>query len=127
MGREAELAAIQGFVGSTGDGFATLALEGEAGIGKTTLWQAAIRDAELRGHTALTCRAASPETPLSFAGLGDLLSSVSSRVVAALPGPQRRARRSGVPNTRRKPSTALRTNGGRRSRSGLSALRRCTS
>jgi DNA-binding CsgD family transcriptional regulator len=91
VGREAELSAVARFIDSTHEGFAVLALEGEPGIGKTTVWQEAIREAELRGHTAISCCAASSETRLSFAGLGDLLSSVSSRVLAALPGPQRRA------------------------------------
>src|SRR5579872_5275986 len=91
VGREAELSAVRRFLDATDDGFAILALEGDPGIGKTTVWLEATREAEAHGHTALTCRPGSSETRLSFAALGDLLAPVSSDALATLPGPQRRA------------------------------------
>ena len=41
-GRDAELASIRDFVATISDGPAALVLEGEAGVGKTTLWAAGI-------------------------------------------------------------------------------------
>jgi hypothetical protein len=40
--RDAELETIAGFVDALGDGPAALAIEGDAGIAKTTLWEAAL-------------------------------------------------------------------------------------
>ena len=45
VGRAAELARIDGFLAAVADGPATLLLEGELGVGKTALWQDAIRRA----------------------------------------------------------------------------------
>src|SRR5579862_2932591 len=39
IGRDPELAAVATFVAGLGGAFAQLTLEGEAGIGKTTLWR----------------------------------------------------------------------------------------
>ena len=50
VGRDAELAAIDAFL-ARGDGRArTLVLEGEARIGKTTLWRAGVESAERLGY-----------------------------------------------------------------------------
>ena len=48
-------------------------LEGEPGIGKTTLWQAGVEAARERGCVVLLARPAEAERELSFSGLGDLL------------------------------------------------------
>jgi Bacterial Ig-like domain (group 2) len=60
IGREAELECIRAFVGRVGDGAGALLIEGEAGVGKTTLWQVhpvlnlmhpgAVQSYEARGH-----------------------------------------------------------------------------
>ena len=60
-------------------------LEGEAGLGKTTLFEAALRETSAR---VLRCRPAPAETQLAFAALTDLLADVP---LPELPGPQRRA------------------------------------
>jgi len=91
VGREAELSAVEDFLDSIQDGFASLLIEGEPGIGKTTVWQEAVRSAEARGYQVLTCRPAQSETRLSFAGLGDLLEPTPEEALASLPEPQRRA------------------------------------
>ena len=71
LGREEELATIVRFFDG-GSGPRALLLEGEAGIGKTTLWREAVRLAEERGR-ALEARPSEVETKLSFGVLGDLL------------------------------------------------------
>jgi DNA-binding CsgD family transcriptional regulator len=89
IGREAEVSALDGFVGSIGKGFAVLALEGEPGIGKTTVWQQGVDLARVLGYTVLACRPAQAEARMSFVGLVDLLGSVPDDTLAALPEPQR--------------------------------------
>src|SRR4051794_23026667 len=49
IGRDEELALVRAFVDRAEDGFASLTLEGEAGIGKSTLWLAAVDRARSRG------------------------------------------------------------------------------
>jgi DNA-binding CsgD family transcriptional regulator len=70
---------------------ATVALEGEAGIGKTSVWLALAEELETRGHVVLSARPAQAETQLSYAGLGDLLDPVLDDSLAELPAPQREA------------------------------------
>ncbi len=67
-----------------------VALPGEAGIGKTTLWLAGVDAAADRGYRILLSRPSEAETRFSFAGLTDLLGS-ASEVVAGLPTIQRQA------------------------------------
>jgi DNA-binding CsgD family transcriptional regulator len=72
VGREEELAALSDFLdGPPPPGI--LLLEGEAGIGKTTLWRQGIDLGERRGLRTLTCSPAESEIQLSFAAAGDLL------------------------------------------------------
>ncbi len=85
VGREAELASIRDFVGSIADGATALVLEGEAGVGKTTVWSAGIAEAEEQGVLALRSCPAESETALSFSGVGDLLDAVLDAVLAPLP------------------------------------------
>jgi DNA-binding CsgD family transcriptional regulator len=87
LGREGELARVRSFVESVSGGPSALLLEGTAGIGKTTLWQAGVSIARARGHRVLSCRAAESEARLSYAALGDLFDFE----LPALPAPQRRA------------------------------------
>lgn len=89
VGREAELSSIDDFLGATEDGFAALAVEGEPGIGKTTVWREAARRARASGYQVLSCRPAQSEARLSFVGLIDLLAPVGADALAALPEPQR--------------------------------------
>jgi DNA-binding NarL/FixJ family response regulator len=74
-----------------GYGPATLALWGEAGIGKTTIWEAGVLAARERGYTVLACRPASGELRLTYAGLADLLADVGAPLLDSLAIPQRRA------------------------------------
>jgi DNA-binding CsgD family transcriptional regulator len=91
VGRDRELAAVNAFLEALQSGRAVLVVEGEAGIGKTTVWQAGITRAVERGMTVLSSRPGSSETRLTFVGLADLLQDVDESVFDGLPAPQRRA------------------------------------
>ncbi|MDX6512246.1 MAG: hypothetical protein QOE36_1750, partial [Gaiellaceae bacterium] len=91
VGREVEIAGIDSFLGPSGPGVMVLSIAGEPGIGKTTVWQEAVRLARDRGYSVLAAGSTESEAKLSFVGLGDLLSSVPAALVASLPPPQRAA------------------------------------
>jgi len=91
FGRDRELASLAEFAAGVSDGASALVLEGDAGMGKTTLWEAAIEDARERGLLVLRARAAEGELALSFSGLGDLLDPVLEEALAPLPSAQRGA------------------------------------
>jgi DNA-binding CsgD family transcriptional regulator len=91
IGREPELVAIERFLAGSHEGPTALLIEGEAGIGKTTLWQAGIDAALARGSRVLTARIGAEETKLSFTVLSDLLEPVMGEALPELPEPQRRA------------------------------------
>ena len=74
-----------------GSGPAGVALEGEAGIGKSTLWREAVDLARARGLRVLTARPVESERTLAHAGLGDLFDDVLDDVLPGLPPPRRRA------------------------------------
>src|SRR5215469_5744412 len=90
-GRDAELGAITRFLDSLAARPEILVLEGEPGIGKTTLWLAAVEQARQRGFRVLSCRPSAAEAQLSYASLADLLADAGDRVLESLPQPQRRA------------------------------------
>jgi DNA-binding CsgD family transcriptional regulator len=91
VGREPEQATVAAFLDSLQLGPASLLLEGEAGIGKTTLWNAGVRAAAAREYLILSSQPAQSEATLSFAALGDLLQGLLDQVLPQLPPPQRRA------------------------------------
>ena len=91
VGREGELATIAETLAANPSGLDILLIEGEPGIGKTTVWREGIEQATKLGFRILSCRAAQAEARMSFAGLGDLLSNVEPEAFAALPPPQRLA------------------------------------
>jgi len=91
VGREAQLLEVERFLDASAAGFAVLVLEGDAGIGKTTLWREARSRAGERGALVLSSRPSAAEAKLSFAALADLLARVDGDAFAALPGPQRDA------------------------------------
>ena len=73
------------------EGPIAIALEGEAGIGKSTLWSAAVEAARGRGLRVLSSRPAESEHGLAHAGLGDLFDGALDDVLPALTAPRRRA------------------------------------
>ena len=91
VGRTAEQAAISTFLQEPIGGPAALLLEGEAGIGKTTIWQEAIRLATERAHRVLVCRPAEKEPRIAYSGIIDLLGRIADEATSGLPGPQRKA------------------------------------
>ena len=90
LGRTRELKRLGRFLAGAGEGFSTLVIAGEAGIGKTTLWEEALGEAEGRGYVVLRCRAAEQEETLAYVGLGDLLTP-SVPLFPRLPRLQREA------------------------------------
>ncbi|HEX5251225.1 MAG TPA: AAA family ATPase [Gaiellales bacterium] len=91
VGREAQLLEVERFLDASAAGFAVLVLEGDAGIGKTTLWREARSRAGERGALVLSSRPSAAEAKLSFAAVADLLARVEGDAFAALPDPQRDA------------------------------------
>ena len=91
IGRPGELQAIEQFLDALAGGSAVLLLEGEPGIGKTTLLRAGVEGARRRGARVLWCAASPSEARLSYAALADLLGAVEAEVLERLPGPQREA------------------------------------
>ena len=91
IGRDAELAAAAEFLGATEDGPRALLLEGEAGIGKTSLWKEAVSAAAARGYRVLTSAPTEAEASLPYAALGDLLDTVPEQATASLSDPLRKA------------------------------------
>lgn len=91
VARDRELASTELFLDSAERGASVLVLEGEAGIGKTTIWWEVVRRAREQGFRVLSCRPAETETKFALSALVDLLAGVSEKTLATLPDPQRRA------------------------------------
>ena len=91
VGRDAEIEAIERYLGARAGLPASLVIEGPAGAGKSTLWQVAVDRAAAAGFTVLSARPAGAEVQLGLATLADLLEQEVGRVLADLPTPQRRA------------------------------------
>jgi hypothetical protein len=72
VGRERELAAVDSLLDDPNARSAALVIDGEAGIGKTTVVGAGIAAAPERGYRVLSCRPVQSEVALPFVGLGDL-------------------------------------------------------
>src|SRR5919106_968158 len=89
VGRDAELAAVRELLEDVVAGPSMVALWGEAGIGKTTVWEAGNAPPRDRHFAAFTCRPAASEVRLSYAGLADLMTEVGEDVLERLPPPQR--------------------------------------
>ena len=91
VGREREQAELLEFLQRVRDGPACISIVGEPGIGKSLLWSDLVVAAHERSFQVLSTRPIESDMPLSFAGLGDLLSGLDERVLVQLPPPQRRA------------------------------------
>jgi hypothetical protein len=76
FGREAELASGDAFLAAAAERFAVMDVEGEAGIGKTTVWREVVRRAERRGFRVLAARPAEAETKLALSAVADMLERV---------------------------------------------------
>jgi hypothetical protein len=89
LGRGAELQQVGALLADETPAGRTLVLTGDAGVGKTTIWEAGVRLAAERGRRVVAARPAEAEAALPFAALGDLLDGVAD--VVELPRPQRAA------------------------------------
>ena len=88
IGRDGELAAVERFLEG---GTSALVIDGDAGIGKTTIWRAAVRRAESAGWRVLAARPSEAEERLSYAALTDVVGPGLADDRHELPEPQRRA------------------------------------
>jgi predicted ATPase len=91
VGREPELACLRAFLDAQPQGAVSLLLEGEAGIGKSTLWSAGVELARGRALRVLRAHPAQAERSLAYAGLGDLFDAVLDGILPLLSAPRRRA------------------------------------
>jgi ATP/maltotriose-dependent transcriptional regulator MalT len=91
IGRDQELAAIEAFLDRAADGPGALVLSGEAGIGKTILWENGVELARRTFGRVLLCHGVEAEASLSYAGLSDLLADVLDDVGHSLALPRRQA------------------------------------
>ena len=91
FGRDEECAQIERLLDAASAGPVGLVLEGAPGIGKTTLWRAAVQSARGREYRVLTTAPGEPDAVLAFAGVGDLFDGPIHELAGDLPGPQRHA------------------------------------
>jgi DNA-binding CsgD family transcriptional regulator len=91
IGREEEFSSLVAFIAEAQRGAAVLVLEGDAGIGKSTLWLAGVEHARAQGLRVLSARPVEAEAGLAHTGLGDLFEDVLDEVLPALAPPRRRA------------------------------------
>lgn len=94
VGRALELEAVDRFVtaAATGRGGAVgLLIEGEAGVGKSMLWRAAISVARGLSMDVMQCAPAAAEQAISFVALRDLVGGMPGEELDQLPPPQRTA------------------------------------
>jgi DNA-binding CsgD family transcriptional regulator len=88
VARDAELEMIAEVLDREPTSVRALVLEGEPGVGKTSLWERGLAGGRDRGMRVLVSRASASETGLPFAGLIDLLDEVTVDELAAVPPPQ---------------------------------------
>ena len=91
IGRREERLAFGEFLEAVPAGGQALLLEGDAGIGKTALWQEANGLARERGFGVLTARSAPSEAQIAFATIGDLFAPVVEESLPELMPVQRYA------------------------------------
>lgn len=85
VGRARELERVEALLATETGQAAALVLEGEPGIGKTTLWRAGVERASALRDVVLRAEPAENEQALPFAALADLLDPVSAADLASVP------------------------------------------
>ena len=83
-----ESRAVDDFLAAAAIEPSALLIEGEPGIGKTTLWLAAVEQAKARGFRVLIARTAVAESVLAYTALADLFDGVDAVAWTDLPAPQ---------------------------------------
>lgn len=115
VSRPEEFGAVRDLLASAHAGPSALAVAGEAGIGKTTVWFAGVEQAREQGFRVLSARANETEAVLAYAAVADLLADVEPAVLDELPPVQRiavdrillRAGQDGVDTDQRVAAAAL--------------------
>ena len=88
IGRDAEIAEISAFLENASGVPSALLITGDAGIGKTMLWNHSV-EAARRSSRVLACQPAQAERSLAFSALDDLFGGAAEEVLPALPSPRR--------------------------------------
>src|SRR5207248_536236 len=88
VGRSYELRAIADFLGSIGEQPSALVIDAEAGVGKSTLWLAALEQAGDRGFHTLSAVTSQAEAELEYVTVADLLGDVDREAFKGLPDVQ---------------------------------------
>ncbi|HYL40732.1 MAG TPA: AAA family ATPase, partial [Candidatus Binatus sp.] len=91
IARETERLAVEAFLADSSSGPRALVLEGEAGIGKSTLFASAVTAARQRFSFVFASRPDESERSLANVVLGDLFGESPATIREALPAPRRRA------------------------------------
>ena len=91
VGRRGELVALGEFLEAVPAGGSAVLFEGDAGIGKTVLWQEGARLAREGGLRVLRARATQSELRTAFATVADLFAPVLEETLPRLVPVQRRA------------------------------------
>ena len=89
LNRPLESRAVSDFLRSAAQQPSGLLIEGEPGIGKTTLWLSAVEQARDNGYRVFSARVGQAESVLAYAAVADLLRDIDPTVLAELPDVQR--------------------------------------
>src|SRR4029079_18938461 len=87
--RPFELRTVSEFLRSVTQQPSGLVIEGEPGIGKTTVWLSAVEQARNSGYRVFSARVGQAESVLAYATVADLLRDINATVLAGLPDIQR--------------------------------------
>ncbi len=90
IGRDDEIAETRAYLSAASGAPVALAITGDAGIGKTVVWQHVLQAAG-RSARVLSCQPTSGERPLAFSALDDLFGAAAADILPALAGPRKRA------------------------------------
>lgn len=109
--------AVEGFLASAREQATGLLIEGEAGIGKTTMWAGIVDQAGQTGFQVLSARTGQAESGFAHAAVADLFGAVDAAILGGLPDVQRLAAdrvllrddTAGVPTDERVTAAALLT------------------
>ncbi len=96
FGRTSELSIVRMVLDAIREGPTGLAIEGDIGAGKSTLWRAAVAAARDTGLRVLEAHPVESEASLPYAALGDLLQGLVDDADLRLPAPQQHALRVAV-------------------------------
>ena len=91
IGRSGEIETVEAIVARARSALASLVIDGDAGIGKTSIWSFALERARRDGARILRSAPAESEQSLTLGGVTDLFSDVGDEELAILPAVQRHA------------------------------------